>query len=406
MEGLDSQEHGVELGDVGYIHENGSFRRLFNITKGPLHVLNAGGVPVGFQPQQLKKALISTSERFLDPGLLQSKLNVNALTGAEISYKFECSSHCGALLVLKDYATKVSIEPNLQLENYMLDNHKSWHEFATDEEKFGRRLEPEDIILVRGVTKTSAWTMAAFLGDVDRAHRFSAGVKGGPIGSAGVKWSSKHSKSHACVHRTSPKRTEPSSDQCIFLNYYKVKYRLRFFPKVIKANADPPSPRGTPDDATGGPVLAADNPEIEQETDDSEQTSPYSPLNEILDYILEHPMRRSLSRVTQISRRYFSDKAPPPNYLCRFQMHCVNADVKLESISLAKLVVSISLRGSHTFLLFLKFPCISLGRIIPMTAGMTLLLHLTWTRLVNRGISIIYFVLNFAKLIFDSQIDT
>lgn len=67
--------------------------------------------------------------------------------------------------------------------------------------------------------------------------------------------------------------TEPSSDQCIFLNYYKVKYRLRFFPKVIKANADPPSPRGTPDDATGGPVLAADNPEIEQETDDSEQTS-------------------------------------------------------------------------------------------------------------------------------------
>ncbi len=219
---------------------------------------------------------------------------MNALTGAEISYKFECSSRCGALLALKDYATKVSIEPNLQLENYMLDNHKSWHEFATDEEKFGRRLEPEDIILVRGVTKTSAWTMAAFLGDVDRAHRFSAGVKGGPIGSAGVKWSSKHSKSHACVHRTSPKRsysfsyfivlwadcrgwcapgTEPSSDQCIFLNYYKVKYRLLFFPKVIKANADPPSPRGTPDDTTGGPVLAADNLEIEQETDDSEQTS-------------------------------------------------------------------------------------------------------------------------------------
>lgn len=73
MEGLDGQEYGVELGDVGYIHENGSFRRLFNITKGPLHVLNAGGVPVGFQPQQLKKALISTSERFLDPGLLQSQ---------------------------------------------------------------------------------------------------------------------------------------------------------------------------------------------------------------------------------------------------------------------------------------------------------------------------------------------
>lgn len=121
--------------------------------------------------------------------------------------------------------------------------------------------------------KTSAWTVGAFLARDDRAHDFAAGGQIASVASAKIKFSSEHSLSHKCEERSGPtgkrlstmkpssllsmpdnheamdvvsERQEPQTvdydtsrkDQCVFLSYYKVKYR-RFLPRKIMANADP-----------------------------------------------------------------------------------------------------------------------------------------------------------------------
>lgn len=40
-----SSDGEIFIGDVGYIRDNGSFRRMFNVTVGPGHPCNRHGVP-------------------------------------------------------------------------------------------------------------------------------------------------------------------------------------------------------------------------------------------------------------------------------------------------------------------------------------------------------------------------
>lgn len=65
--GLDGSTRDVQLGDVGYVDEDGGFRRLFNVTVDAGHKLNAGGVPKGFSPVDLNESLISVRNKFLHP---------------------------------------------------------------------------------------------------------------------------------------------------------------------------------------------------------------------------------------------------------------------------------------------------------------------------------------------------
>lgn len=193
--------------------------------------------------------------------------------GAELAYSFSCRSHRGAFLILQDYATRSWIEPNSRFTDYIRQYHDSWYAFATDPEKLGLECKPEDIVLVRGTMKTSAWTVGAFLARDDRAHDFAAGGQIANVAGARLKFSSEHSLSHKCEGRSGPirkqlftinpssplsmpddidamdvvsERQEPQNidydasrkDQCVFLSYYKVKYR-RFLPKKIVAQAGP-----------------------------------------------------------------------------------------------------------------------------------------------------------------------
>lgn len=65
--GLDGCIRGIHLGDVGYIDEDGGFRRLFNVTVGANHELNTGGVPEGFTPVEYNESLRSVRDNFLHP---------------------------------------------------------------------------------------------------------------------------------------------------------------------------------------------------------------------------------------------------------------------------------------------------------------------------------------------------
>lgn len=65
--GLDRCVREIHLGDVGFIDEDGGFKRLFNVTVDATHELNAGGVPEGFEPVKLNESLITIRDRPFDP---------------------------------------------------------------------------------------------------------------------------------------------------------------------------------------------------------------------------------------------------------------------------------------------------------------------------------------------------
>lgn len=213
------------------------------------------------------------------------------MAGAGFSYRFKCTNQEGALLVLMDNATKSSLNLNDIFEEYMLRNHESWYSFARNPDTLGIRCSPEDIILVRGTVKTSAWAVAAFFDAGNQTREVSFDGHFSEFASAGMKyWQLRKTvcsfeqrvspynptlpaDSAATVRQPVPDLNEPDSpskpyaDQCVFLNYYKVKYR-KFRPRKLLANAKV-SGQSRPAKGDHGQPLASDkassSAEIEQD---------------------------------------------------------------------------------------------------------------------------------------------
>ncbi|KZT13292.1 WD40 repeat-like protein [Laetiporus sulphureus 93-53] len=86
---------------------------------------------------------------------------------------------------------------------------------------------------------------------------------------------------------------EPKRDQCVFVNYYKVKYRLGFWPRVLKAAAgDPDLPPGPDDDHNEGSASARNGDDVTDEDVEIEHfpvfEKAYDPVEFLLDYILKY----------------------------------------------------------------------------------------------------------------------
>ncbi|KAI0753577.1 hypothetical protein BC629DRAFT_1177844 [Irpex lacteus] len=323
-DGLDGCVHEIHLGDVGYLDESGGFRRLFNITVPAEHELNKGGVPDSFTPVTFNPALRRRREKALDPGELCSegveRVRIDGTFGADlmahgglkIGYTFKCSSHRGAFLDLKDHATKEWIELNPEFSDYMRRNHDSWYTFVTDPGKLGLQCSPEDIILVRGTVKTSSWTIGAFPGQTDRSNDIYGGGQVASIGKVKLRVERSHCESQKCVKRSGPGRAPLRpiqsavsqdlnvkevdlrdqfqqqdawlvKDQCIFLSYHKIKYR-KLLPKKIVANADPASFDTDNDSNSESSAVLGIDIDIDLDT---EHVPPVTPLDDLLDYILE-----------------------------------------------------------------------------------------------------------------------
>lgn len=80
--GMDGERHEVHIGDVGYVDEDGAFRRLFNVTFDSSHHLNSGGVPYGFEPLHMDSRRNDLKERFLSPRpMCSSSVKTHRLEG-------------------------------------------------------------------------------------------------------------------------------------------------------------------------------------------------------------------------------------------------------------------------------------------------------------------------------------
>lgn len=176
-----------------------------------------------------------------------------------------------------DDADKTIVQQQERLfTEYMSRHHRSWHAYATSRDGLGMHCQPEDIILVRGFIKTSRWTVAAFLGDTSYAHEVALDGQLGAVINVGLSYSSEGSSQctplpprsgplHRIISRNEfPLRSSPTTpgspstsydgdstprDQCIFLNYYKIKYRRWLLPdKITAAGGADDLPKGDDND--------------------------------------------------------------------------------------------------------------------------------------------------------------
>lgn len=135
------------------------------------------------------------------------------------------------------------------LKEYLKANISSWLEFANSELQCG--IEESDIVFVYGTTTTAAWITTSFHHSTFNTEVKISGACAYPVASSGVsiQFSSEH---HATVdHRHGPMNLFPrwneldqaqirpeDCDQCIFLEYYRMKRRFGFI-KRIEAAAGP-----------------------------------------------------------------------------------------------------------------------------------------------------------------------
>ncbi|PSS35524.1 hypothetical protein PHLCEN_2v1518 [Hermanssonia centrifuga] len=283
----------VQIGDVGWCHEGG-FVRLFNVTEH--HGWHPDGLPEAFTPLVYHDRLNQMRESALEVGPITStnvkttKVEIHGSVqaglpvGAGIGWKFEANKAAGAILVLKDDATKEGVLPNKTWADYMRKHHPSWFQFAKD--VLTLECKPEDIILVRGWTKTTEWTVSAFQAE-GRASRVAINGSISPAASVGFDVAFSHRGSWFTDHRSGPRRdpaeflspyrTSLPRNQCVFLAHYKIKYRkFSFLQPKIEAGAGPDQ---LPDQDDDGDAQIEMVPET---------SSFHGPLDVVLDYILQN----------------------------------------------------------------------------------------------------------------------
>ncbi|KAF7796003.1 hypothetical protein EIP86_007172 [Pleurotus ostreatoroseus] len=317
----------VRIGDVGFVDEDGQFHRLFNATVGPDHPYNQHGVPNDFFPLSFLPQLLNIRRDHLQPGPISSNSvnsyhiggSVSAVASSQLAYKFDCSTSQGAVLVLTDSAKKTYVLPSKSFTTYMGRYHASWYEFATNPDTYGLMLRPEDIVLVRGTIKTSAWALGAYVDNGNNVRGVSFTAQAGQVAGAAFEWSFSNQISSQFEHRIggylktravlSPRPTleegrahepelpeilaerqqgiitdpESPADQCVFLSYYKVKYRLGFL-KKIAANA---GPADLPDDREQSPGVWVDSESGSISSEIPEPLKYRTLVDDILDYILD-----------------------------------------------------------------------------------------------------------------------
>lgn len=160
--------------------------------------------------------------------------------GVSAAYSFDCKDQKGAIVVPGDYASLRLVRRNDRFFDYVRQHHKSWFEFARS---LGLDVKPEDIILVSGWLKTTEWAVAAVLAE-GKAHAFSLNVDPGSS-IVQARLDIEHSTNHklSTSHRKGPNKiTARRRDQCLFLRYYKAKYRFarfKFLGMKIVAAAEP-----------------------------------------------------------------------------------------------------------------------------------------------------------------------
>ncbi|KAG9309215.1 hypothetical protein JVU11DRAFT_10929 [Chiua virens] len=239
------QEHGLKIGDVGYVvPERGCFEVLFNICLPLDHDLHQDmQLPRNFQPVTLREADIAT---YLGEEATGKVIKSTSVTTIEISpeeqpsdYNFTFSSSEGALLVLPQGADQHSLQRDRLFGRYARQHAAEWYRFV--EEDLERTISNDSLYLITGFYKARSWALVAF-GETEGSENIPAQFKvtqpeGAPI-VRGYSWSTtRHSES-----RVGPEIYNGNANQAIFISGFKIAVRDEpLGRKQIRIKADHPS---------------------------------------------------------------------------------------------------------------------------------------------------------------------
>lgn len=194
---------------------------------------------------------------------------------------------------MKDTAKREEVLSNNTFPTYMKKHFREWFRWVTSK---GHQLKVEQIVLVRGTVKTTEWTVAAFQ-SVGKGR--SINIQGSFVsaGSVGFELSKDTENDGSVEYRSGPDtaRRSPSPsrslttvdsnflqpvplqpthsrsssvtssekpfNQCVFLPFYKIKYRLFLLPSIKAAAGYDELPDADNDDADTRIVVESEGQE-------------------------------------------------------------------------------------------------------------------------------------------------
>ena len=256
--------------------------------------------------------------------------SANAPASAGVGFHFHSLDDAGAFVLLKPSGSREAIVTKRHVVNYLRENFDSWLEWANSDE-IGLELKDNELLFVSATIKTSSWTVAAYQGSSYRKKEGRVTGQLGPVASANISVSisnhilpANHYRTGPYVHtpRAPPSHmitaagegdgggiswaSDPSSNQCLFIHYFKLRRRMWFF-KDFKASAGPDNlPDGPHDPSMEAEAMTDGVPHLEFERDPAPGeasnvavisdfctrlkclvlSQSYDPVTPLLDYIL------------------------------------------------------------------------------------------------------------------------
>ncbi|KAL0959363.1 hypothetical protein HGRIS_014617 [Hohenbuehelia grisea] len=316
----DYKAHGIFIGDVGLIKENGTLDVLFNIFHPLSHPINSV-VPQGFQ--SLDPSTYSSRDfesyptAYSAPTLKYSKkirafqVGITGEASPPVApvepgggFKFMSSFVEGAVLMLPQGACRSNFTNEPLLEQFIEQHGQQWIKFV----KSRRRLRDHSIYLVTGHDKAQSWGVASFAGNSGRREislRFAIGGVAGAGFSLSYQWENQISGSAQTGPPPSHSTSSMPHNQCVFVRGYKIRIRgevllkrqtmlvstienpakiisKKSVPRAASKTADAQSRR--PEDDTNYDSVAESFIETEQIPEPVEL---YHPSNVIAKYLLE-----------------------------------------------------------------------------------------------------------------------
>lgn len=214
---------GLEIGDVGYIDDDGCFKRIYNVTESNAGVdpkdEDAIPAPSDFKPLKIRSVLKDAKQHYFNPGVITSKsvkkMTVGGNVGggsfvvaAQASGSYSCSRERGAMVLLNYTSHRERLQSNRVCQEYMFKHHENWHKAINDADL---TIKKEDLIFVSGHIKTYDWAVASF---VAKGNEHRVDISGGdPMGlaNAGLSISVAASSSTSIISRSGPKASDDNT---------------------------------------------------------------------------------------------------------------------------------------------------------------------------------------------------
>ncbi|PBK59484.1 hypothetical protein ARMSODRAFT_850753, partial [Armillaria solidipes] len=163
--------YGIQVGDLGYLADDGGFVYLFNVCKDAEDPINLNRVPPNFAPltsepsilQRLemhdKNSTITTSaveQKSIGFDVSAEAPTVPAGLGVCCGFEFTSSSEQAAVLVLPDGSERYDCASLDMFEEYATTNAHSWYKYVNGPGQ-GRQIRNGMLYLVTGCDKCHSW---------------------------------------------------------------------------------------------------------------------------------------------------------------------------------------------------------------------------------------------------------